>query len=85
MQNDSYKGFTLFNDIEDVKLRNYNRSVLMSNIAEFNIKQEKITKKGAALIVGYFGGVPDEDKKQVYASFEARMKEKNFILEGVQH
>lgn len=85
MQNDSYKGFTLFNDIEDVKLRNYNRSVLMSNIAEFNIKQEKITKKGAALIVGYFDCIPDEDKKQVYTAFVARMEEKNFVIEGVQH
>jgi hypothetical protein len=85
MQNDIYKGFTLFNDVTDAQLRNYNRSVIMSNIAEFNIKQEKITKKGASLIIGYFDLIPDEDKKQVYASFEARMKEKNFIIEGVQH
>lgn len=85
MQNDIYKGFTLFNDVTDAQLRNYNRSVIMSNIAEFNIKQEKITQKGASLIIGYFDLVPDEDKKQVYASFEERMKEKNFIIEGVQH
>jgi len=78
MENKSYKGYTLFNDIEDDKLRNRNRAVLMANIAEFNIRQKKITPRGAGLIIGYFAEIPLKERKEVMESFSEHMRERGY-------
>ena len=75
MQNEDFKGYTLFNDIEDVSLRNRNRAVIMSNIAKFNVRSGKINAKGQEILIGYFYSVPDTDKKDVMERFEERTKE----------
>lgn len=57
MQNQNeFKGFSLFNDIEDIDLRTRNRSVVMANMAEDHIdrKTKRVSPKGAALILNYF-------------------------------
>lgn len=75
---DNYKGYSLFNDIEDSILRNRNRAVLMANITEFNTKNNKITPKGAALLLGYFNQVPMGDREIVMKNFETQVKERGY-------
>ena len=75
-----YKGFSLFNDIEDVNLRNRNRAVVLSNIASDHSKNRKITPGSAGLILGYFKEIPDEDKMDVQNRFVKEMNLRGFHL-----
>lgn len=74
------KGYSLFNDIEDVALRNRNRCVVLSNMAEANTKQKKITEKGTFLILSYFHAIQEEDKKSVYDGFKAEMGRRGYAV-----
>ena len=78
--NNDYRGFSLFNDIEDKELQLRNRAVVMSNIAEQYTKAKKITLKGASLILGYFDCIPNEERKTLQDRFENTMKERGFCL-----
>lgn len=82
MPQDNYKGFSLFNDIEQVELRNRNRAVVLANIASDNTdkKTKRVSIKGAGLILGYFQNVLDADKKDVEARFVEQMKQRGFDL-----
>jgi hypothetical protein len=80
MYKDSFKGFSLFNDIEDKDLRNRNRAVVLANIAADNTRNKLISPKGASLILGYFGLVPPEERKDVQDQFTQRMLESGFVL-----
>lgn len=73
-----FKGYTLFNDLEDKTLRNRNRAVVMANIVEFNTKKLKITPKGASLVYGYFKVIPEEDRIEVYENFNQQVKERGY-------
>ena len=73
-----FKGFSLFNDIEDTSLRQRNRAVVMANIAESNSRSSRITPKGMGLIIGYFGCIPENERKAVHDQFIISMKERNF-------
>lgn len=79
MQN-NYKGFDLFNDVEDVSLRTRNRAVVLANIAEANIKERRINAKGASLILGYFNQVPMAERAPVKEKFKADMISRGFAL-----
>lgn len=80
---DNYRGFNLFIDISDSHLRNRNRSMVLGNIAlDYMSKKTKmVSPKGAALILGYFQNVPDEDKAEVQEGFKQRMFENGFVLQ----
>jgi hypothetical protein len=81
MQNkNDYKGFCLFNDVEDDALRIRNRAVVLSNIAESNIKDKRINTKGVALILGYFNQIPMEERNHVKDKFKADMISRGFAL-----
>lgn len=77
---DTFKGFDLFNDIEDVILRTRNRAVVLANMAEDHTKSKLISPKGAALILGYFQCVPVEERQMVTEKFQSNMKERGFEL-----
>lgn len=77
--NNEYKGFSLFNDIEDKALKQRNRAVIMANIAEQYTKANKISLKGASLILGYFNEVPLNDRKELESKFTEVMKERNYV------
>lgn len=70
-----FKGYSLFNDIEDVDLRTRNQAVVMANMVEQNTRDKKITPKGASLILGYFSKVKKEDRPITHNKFEQRCKE----------
>lgn len=75
-----FKGYSLFNDIEPVGLRNRNRAVVLTNIAEDNMKDRRINPKGAGLILGYFNNVPIGDRLDVQTKFQQFMHERGFYL-----
>jgi len=79
---DEFKGVRLFNDIEDEALRNGNRAVVMANIFEDNVNKEgKVTDKGSALLIGYFGCIKEEERKGVYSRVEAELKKRGYTEE----
>jgi hypothetical protein len=82
MAQNNYKGFSLFNDIEDAALRNRNRAVVLANIAEDNMdkKTKRVNLKGASLILHYFKEVMDADKADVEQRFAENMRSRGFIL-----
>lgn len=80
MQNkNEFKGYSLFNDIEDAELRNRNRAVILANILEHNTKDSRVSPKGAALILGYFSNVPQEERADVEQRFEKFVKERGYV------
>ena len=74
-----YKGYHLFNDIEDRRLRIANQGVTLANIYEDNCKGSVISKKGAVDVLGYMSKIPLEDRKQVKDHFEKIMTERGFL------
>lgn len=77
-----YKGFPLFNDVEDTDLRNRNRAVILTNIALAHTKNRKITPGGASLILNYFNEVQPEDRKDVQNRFVQQMQSEGMYLVG---
>jgi hypothetical protein len=84
MQNE-YKGFSLFNDIDDVALRNRNRAVILSNLLESNIDKvsKKVSIKGANLILSYFSHIPPVDRKDVEKRFTDESVKRGFTTASV--
>ena len=82
MQQNEFKGFSLFNDIEDADLRTRNRSVVMTNIAEDHIdkKTKRINPKGAALILNYFSLIPGAERDAAKNKFAEDMNNRGFTL-----
>lgn len=83
MQNQNeFKGFSLFNDIEDIVLRTRNRSVVMTNMAEDHMdrKTKRVNPKGAALILNYFSFIKPEERDAAKESFKKDMESRGFVL-----
>lgn len=80
--NNNYKGYALFNEIEDPILRNRNRAVVLSNVAIDHTKKatKRISPRGAAIVLGYFNSIPDVDKPDVQERFKQRMFEEGYEL-----
>lgn len=75
----TYKGFALFNDIEDYELRTRNRSVVLSNIVEDNTRDQRISPQGAALVLGYFSKIPSDEREDVQKAFKASMSRLGYV------
>ena len=74
-----FKGFSLFNDIEDVALRIRNRAVTLANIAEMHINgSKKISAKGAAIILQYFDLIPPVERGVLRERFIKVMQERGY-------
>jgi hypothetical protein len=80
MNDNMYKGFSLFNDIEDAVPRLRNRAVVLANIAEDNTKNRLISPKGAGLVLGYTAKLPKEDVLDVTEAFKNEMIRRGFKL-----
>ena len=79
-QRTAYKGFCLFNDIEDYALRTRNRAVVLANIAQDNSEGSRINMKGASLILGYFQHVPTDEREDVKGKFAEDMVARGFRI-----
>ena len=75
-----FKGFSLFNDIEDYVLKVRNRAVVLTNIAEDNSQSSLINAKGVAMILGYFQMVPEDEREDVRNKFKTTMAERGFRI-----
>lgn len=78
-----FKGFSLFNDITDVALRNRNRAVVLANMADAHQRNRKINPKGFALILGYFQEIPEQERNDVKERFATTMKERGYVITSV--
>lgn len=76
----AYKGFYLFNDIEDYILKTRNRAVVLANIAQDNSQSSLINAKGISLILGYFQQIPTDEREDVKIKFSETMLERGFKL-----
>lgn len=76
----NYKGFELFNEIEDAALRTRNRACVLANMAQDHTKNKLINPKGASLILGYFQCIPGDERKAVKTSFVDEMAHRGFFL-----
>lgn len=76
----NYKGFDLFDDIEDSALRTRNRAVVLTNMAEDHTRDRRINAKGAMLILGYFSSIPEGERAVVRNKFTENMKERGYAL-----
>jgi len=76
-----FKGYSLFNDIEDVTLRDRNRAVILTNLMESNIDKatRKINIKGTSLILGYFSTIPEDQRQNVETLFKQEATRRGFI------
>ena len=80
-EENNYKGFALFNEIEDRELRLRNRAVVMTNIAEDHSNKSKmISINGMGLIMGYFKSIPSDERNDQLNLFTQHMKERGFVL-----
>lgn len=76
-----FKGYSLFNDIDDADLRSRNRAVTLCNIAEAHTNKEKrISPGGAALMIRYTEQIPDQERKSVLEKMVGFMKERGYEL-----
>ena len=73
-----YRGYSLFNDVEELALQERNRAVIMCNIVEHNTHKGKITPRGAGLAMGYFSKIPAEQRKGVEEKFEELVKGRGY-------
>lgn len=77
----TYRGFDLFNDIEDKNLQAHNRAAIMSNICEAHTKRGKISPGGAGLALGYFNNIPPDERKPTFDKFMLTMSGRNYFME----
>lgn len=80
MTRNDYKGFCLFNDIQDLVLRTRNRAIVLANLATDHTRNRLISPAGAGMILGYFNQIPEEERAQVRDAFQTNMKERGFVL-----
>lgn len=74
-----FKGFSLFNDIDDKGLRSRNRAVMLANITEDNLTPNKrLTEKGVVLVLGYFTSIPENERVDTQVAYESVLKERGF-------
>lgn len=75
-----YSGYGLFNDIDDVEVKNYNRGRIIVNIMEDNSDGKgKITDRGAMLSYGYLLSIPEDEREGAYSEAEKILKQKGMI------
>ena len=76
-----YRGYSLFNDVEDKELRNYNRGQVMANIALSNQKGDSVSAVAANDLFNYFNLIDASEREEVLANFRKRMEEEGYAVE----
>lgn len=77
----SFKGYSLFDDVQDISLRARNRAVVMANIIESNVNIRGIIKLSAAKdALEYFSKIPKEERTEVYSFLSNEMNSRGISL-----
>ena len=79
---DHFKGFGLFNDVEDKSLQAFNRGRMMVNIVMDHSKNGKFNVKGVALSTGYMNALPKGERRAALEEFIRLLEKKGFKLGG---
>lgn len=80
-----FRGYGLFNDVEDKEIQIYNRARTLTNIMEDHSTidaetgDKVVTGKGALLCYGYFTSLPEADRADVHAKTASILLEKQLI------
>ena len=74
--NNEFKGYGLFNDVEDKELQTYNRARILANIMEDHAVGTNVSGTGALICAGYFNSIPPEDRGAVHSRTAAILFEK---------
>ena len=76
--NNEFKGYGLFNDVEDKEVQIHNRARTLVNIMEDHAQGRNVTGVGALICAGYFKSLPEEDRADVHSRTAAMLLEKGF-------
>ena len=71
-----FKGYGLFNDVEDKEVQVYNRARTLVNIMEDHAVGKSVSGTGAMICAGYFNSLPPEDRAEVHSKTAALLFEK---------
>lgn len=77
LKND-YKGYSLFNDVEDEALRARNRAVVMLNLLQDHTRDKLVSEAGLRLLREYFESLPHVDRFDTYAQFQQQIKDRGY-------
>jgi len=79
-----YKGFSLFDDLDNANDRAVNRGRIMANIVVDHQRDGKFSPKGMALSGGYMRSIPAAERKAALAQFIFAMRKEGFALTGTK-
>ncbi len=74
------KGYTLFNDIEDLGLRNRNRAVILANMIQDNLVDNTIPPKIMLTMIEYMKAIPEDQRKDVYDQFTRNLNDRGYAV-----
>lgn len=74
--NNEFKGYSLFNDLEDKDLQVHNRARILINIMEDHAVGRNVNGTGALLAYGYFASIPEAERADVHTKFAELLAKK---------
>lgn len=78
-KNNEFKGYGLFNDVEDKEIQIHNRARTLVNIMEDNSKDGLVNGTGALICMGYFKSLPEEDRLDVHTRAQQMIEERKNV------
>lgn len=76
-----YKGYHLFNLVDDLETRANNRGAMLCNIyEEFSRADGTSSSHAMALIMGYFNEVPEDERDRVREFFIVHANDRGFAV-----
>ena len=79
---ESFKSYSLFNDVEDFDNRALNRGRILCNIVLDHMKDGKTNMKGVAISGGYMKAIPVGERRAALDQFIDQMAKAGFAVTG---
>lgn len=79
----TFKGYSLFNNVEDFDLKSHNRGVVIANIIEehYDVVSNRVSTRGLSLILGYFNEIPALERKAAHSSLKSELTKRGIKYE----
>lgn len=72
-----YKGYSLFNDVEDKVSQTYNRARVMKNMMLDHSDTNKVVSDiGQTMLMTYFTHIPESDRQAVHTKLAELLQQK---------
>jgi hypothetical protein len=78
-----YKGYSLFNDVEDKELQARNRGVVLANLTEGGMQGDKVKHGATSEIVGYFQEIPVEQRQAALTVMMKTLEDRGITITDV--